>query len=134
MTINITPPEELLKMANEFHAILAIKMETDDPDAYVMRGNELVSVMATTGKMLADAKYHRDKAISESVLSALKNTLNEKLPSSTINEFIKSECKDLNYLVNFIEQVNKECKYQVELLRSLISLRKTEMNNLGMNQ
>lgn len=134
MTITTITPEDLLKMANEFHAVLSIKMEGDDPDAYVMRGNELVSIMATSGKMLADAKYHRDKAISENVINSLKQALNEKLPASTINEFIKAECKDLNYLVNFIEQVNKECKYQVELLRSLISLRKTEMNNLGMNQ
>lgn len=131
---DILTPEALYKMAKEFHEIIGLKMETDDPDAYIMRGNELVALMATTGKMLADAKYWKDQAIKNSVLNALKDELGLKLPASTLNELIKAESKELNYLVNWITQLDKECKYQIDLLRSLISLRKTEMSNQFINQ
>jgi len=77
--------------------------------------------------MLADAKYWKDKAMKESVLTQLKDAKRSSLPASVMNELIKAECRDLNYLVNWIEQQDKDCKYQIELLRTLISLRKQEM-------
>lgn len=126
---DILTPEELYNRCKELYPKISTQMDGDDPDMYVMRANELVAIMATTGKMLADAKYWKDNAIRESVMNVLKEDKKKSLPASVINDLIKTECKGLNYLVNWIEQLDKECKYQVELLRSLISLRKTEMNN-----
>lgn len=123
----IISPEELLKMAQKFEPAIKMEIVTDDPEALVNRAAHIASIMATTGKMLADAKYWRDKAMKESVLTQLKDAKRSSLPASVMNELIKAECRDLNYLVNWIEQQDKDCKYQIELLRTLISLRKQEM-------
>lgn len=121
---NVLSADELLKMATEFEPIIKTEMGTEDHDALARRASHLASIMSTTGKMLADAIYWQDKAMKESILHRLKGT---GLPTSTLNNLIKADCQDINYLVNWIEQQNKECKYQVELLRTLISLRKQEM-------
>lgn len=128
---NIIDPDKLFEMATEFQPIISLQVTTDDLTALENRAAHLASIMATTGKMLADAKYWRDKAVKESVLTQLKDAKRSSLPASVMNELIKSEGKDYNYLVNWIEQQDKDCKYQIELLRSLISLRKTEMTTFN---
>lgn len=128
---NIINPDKLFEMAMEFHPIISMHVSTDDTEALSNRATHIASIMATTGKMLADAKYWRDKAVKESVLTQLKDAKRSSLPASVMNELIKAEAKDYNYLVNWIEQQDKDCKYQVDLLRSLISLRKTEMTTFN---
>jgi len=123
----IISPGELFKMATEFAPIIKTEVPSDDPEALATRATHIASLMATTGKMLADAKYWKDKAVKESILTQLKDAKRSSLPASVMNELIKAECRDLNYLVNWIEQQDKDCKYQIELLRTLISLRKQEM-------
>lgn len=124
---NIISPDSLHAMAEEFYPIISMKVTTDDPEGLCERITHLSSLMATTGKMLADAKYWKDDAVKNSVLTALKDAKRGNLPASTLNELIKADCRDFNYLVNWIEQLDKECKYQIEALRTLISLRKQEM-------
>jgi hypothetical protein len=121
---NVISTDDLLRMATEFEPTIKMEIVTDDPEQLVSRSTHIASIMATTGKMLADAKYWRDKALKESILKRLKGT---GLPASTLNDLVKADCHDLNYLVNWIEQQDKDCKYQIELLRTLISLRKQEM-------
>lgn len=118
-------------MATEFEPIIKMQISTDDCDALANRLAHIQSIMASTGKMLADAKYWRDKEMKNSVLSQLKDVKRSGIPASIMNELIKAECRDYNYLVNWIEQQDKDCKYQVEALRTLISLRKTEMNTFS---
>ena len=128
---NIIDPDKLFQMATEFQPIVGLQMSTDDTEALSNRAAHLASIMSTTGKMLADAKYWREKAVKESVLTQLKDAKRSSLPASVMNELIKAEAKEYNYLVNWIEQMDKDCKYQIELLRSLISLRKTEMTTFN---
>lgn len=128
---NIIDPDKLFEMATEFQPIISLQATTDDLTTLENRAAHLASIMATTGKMLADAKYWRDKAVKESVLTQLKDAKRSSLPASVMNELIKAEARDYNYLVNWIEQQDKDCKYQIELLRSLISLRKTEMTTFN---
>lgn len=128
---NIIEPERLFSMAAEFEPVISLQITTDDPEQLVSRSTHIASIMATTGKMLADAKYWRDQAVKNSILTQLKDAKRSSLPASVMNELIKADAKEFNYLVNWIEQQDKDCKYQIELLRSLISLRKTEMSNFN---
>lgn len=116
-------------MAKEIHEVAKVKMEGDDPNVYVERAMELTAWMATTGHMLACAVYHRDKAVRESILSDLKAVVN--LPSRALQELIKSSTAEENYLVNYIMQIDKDIKYQTDLLRSVISLKKTEITYIN---
>ena len=60
-------------------------------------------------------------------MDLLKKQLQEHLTPATINKLVDSACKDYNYLVNWITEIDKECKYQMELMRTFISQAK-EMN------
>jgi lipopolysaccharide biosynthesis glycosyltransferase len=128
---NVQAPEDILVLAEEIHKFLKMEVHTDDIEVAVSRGHQLNAYMANTGKMLADAKYWKDKATRESVLTQMKDFKRSAIPASIMNELIKSETKDLNYLVNWIEQMDKEVKYQVEWLRSCISKAKEEMRFTG---
>jgi hypothetical protein len=120
---HVQSPEELFALSTAIHDFLKMKVTSDDINTVEERGHELTAYMANTGKMLADARYHRDEAVKNSILKQL----DVKLPASTLNELVKATCKNENYLCNWIEQLDKECKYQLEWLRSCLSKAKEEM-------
>jgi hypothetical protein len=124
---NIQTPEQLFALANIVHEVLMQKVMLDDTTLIQERGHVIATYMANTGKMLADARYHRDEAMKGSILKQV----GAKLPASTLNELVKAECKDDNYLVNWIEQLDKECKYQLDWLRSCLSTAKEELRMQG---
>jgi len=124
---NIQTPEQLYPLAEAIYDFLKDKAHVDDVHLISERGHEIAAYMANTGKMLADAKYWRDKAMKESVLTQLKDSKRSNLPASVLNELIKADCKDLNYLVTWIEQLDKESKYQLEWLRSCMSTERQQM-------
>lgn len=128
---NIATPQDLFRMATEFQPTISLQVTTDDPEALIERLAHVTSLMSNTGKMLADAKYHRDIALKNSILSQLKDAKRSILPASVMNELNKATCHDLNYLVNWIEQQDKDLKYQSEALRTMISMRKTEMQTFN---
>lgn len=120
---NVQTPEQLYQLAESIHEFLTAKVAPDDINVIEERGHELAAYMANTGKMLSDARYWKDQALSNSILKRL----DVKLPASTLNELVKAECKNENYLVNWIEQLDKETKYQLDWLRSCLSKAKEEM-------
>src|SRR5690349_10847544 len=123
---NIQTPEQLFILSQAIHDFLKMDV-SDEIEGCIKRGHELTAYMANTGKMLADAKWHRDQQIKNSSLYHLKDSKLVQLPASSLNELIKAECKEINYLVNWIEQLDKEAKYQLEWLRTVVSKQKEEM-------
>jgi hypothetical protein len=124
---NLQTPEELHSLAGPIYEFLKQEVNADDIEVCITRGHKLTAYMANTGKMLADAKYWRDQAISRSVLTHLKDSKRSNLPASTLNELVKAETRDFNYLVNWIEQLDKDAKYQLEWLRTCVSKEKAQM-------
>jgi len=127
---NIQTPEQLFVLAQAIYDFLKIDV-SDEIEGSVRRGHELTAYMANTGKMLADAKYWKDQEMRNSVLFSLKDSKRCGLPASTLNELIKADCKEINYLVVWIEQLDKEAKYQLEWLRTVVSKQKEEMRMSG---
>lgn len=131
---NIQSTEQLFSLAEKIHEFLKQEVHTDDIDCAIGRGHEIQSYMANTGKMLADAKYHRDKAYSDSTLTKLKERQLTGLSATAMNKLIEADCKDVNYLVNFIEQLDKECKHQSSWLITCISAEKEQLKMVKYNQ
>lgn len=127
MIKNVSTTETLFDMATRYHDMIKEQFHADDPESCIARITELGSLMATTGKMLADARYWRDQAMKHSIITHLKDARRSSLPASILNELNKAECKEFNYLVNWIEQIDKEVKYQHDALITVVSYRKQEM-------
>lgn len=88
---------------------------------------EAVQLNARTGKMLADAKWYQDEAITNNVAKDLKSFIN--LPALTLNKFISAYCKEENHLVNWIERLNKASDKKAKACITLISKLKAENFN-----
>lgn len=126
---NIQTPDELFARITSIQAFLEAEFNSDIPAACVERAQELASLMAQTGKMLADAKWHYNQLVGNSILAALKMEAENRMSISTLNKYVESLTKDYSYLVNWIERSNRAITHQIELLRSLISKHKTEYEN-----
>ncbi|MBA7475653.1 hypothetical protein ES707_11025 [subsurface metagenome] len=102
---------------------------SDNPAEAVDRGCDLASYISRTGKMLADAKIHKDKAMNRAALELYGNS--GGMPPSTLNELIKSSIARENYLVNWLDRLNRSATHQLEWCRSLVSKAKEEMKYAG---
>jgi hypothetical protein len=125
MNIIITSLDQLEEEATTIDAFLNITCSEDIGEC-AARGNDLAVHLARSGKMLADAKYHQDLAMTENNL--LCNEAYKHMPPSIKNKLIESMCAKENYLVNWIERLNRTATHQLSFMVTLISKAKAEMN------
>lgn len=123
--MNIATQKEIQTELKAIQSNLEVEM-TEDANEAVYRGNQLAVYMARTGKLLADAKIHKDRKLHSEVVTNLKKVIT--LPASTANKFIDALCYDENYLVNWCDRVNRSCTHQLDWCRTLISKAKAEMS------
>lgn len=129
--MNITSKENIRKELEDIQNFLEITLSEDVNEA-VLRGNDLAVYMARSGKLLADAKSHRDDMIKSEVMNKIKELMS--LPASTTNKFLDALTKDENHLVNWADRINASCSRQLEWCRTIISKGKAEMQALQMYQ
>lgn len=127
----ITSKENIQKELEEIQNFLEITLSENIEEA-VYRGNDLAVYMARSGKLLADAKLHRDEKLKSEVISKIKDLVS--LPASSANKFIDTLTKDENYLVNWADRINTSCSRQLEWCRTVISKGKAELQALHMHQ
>lgn len=127
----ITPKELIETELNEIQSFLELTQSEDINEA-VFRGNELAVYMARTGKLLADAKIHRDEKLNSEIMREIKKLIS--LPASTSNKFIDTLTRDENHLVNWADRLNAACSRQLEWCRTIISKGKAEMQALHLHQ
>lgn len=124
MNTLITKIEDIKFELEAIQQFLEISISEDMAEVE-QRGNELVVYMARSGKLLADAKYHRDEKLNSAIVEELKKIL--QLAPSTANKYIDALTKEENYLVSWSERVNRTCTHQIDWCRTLISKAKEEM-------
>lgn len=125
MEVQISSKQQIIKELEIIQSVIDVEL-SDDLNQIVDRGNYCNAQMARTGKLLADAKIHRDRKLNSGVVENLKRVT--ALPASTANKYIDALCHDENYLVNWCERINRSCTHQIEWCRTLISKAKAEMS------
>lgn len=118
----ITPKANIEIEAKNIQMYLEITV-SDNIEEIQQRGNDLSVHMARSGKLLADAKYHQDEALTTSILSHLDTGLSP----SGLNKLIGADCKEENYLVNWMDRINRTSVHQIDWIRSVLSKAKEEM-------
>lgn len=127
----ITPLHQIKEELNQMQSVLEETMSEDAQEA-VYRGNEVAVQMARSGKLLADAKYHRDEKLNSSIIREMKNLIS--LPATTTNKYVDALCKEENYLVNWADRINRSATHKLDWCRTIISKAKAEMSAFGSNQ
>ncbi len=127
MLEHISTLESLEKEAKEIDTFLNISC-SDDMNEVVGRGNYLAVHISRTGKMLADSKWHKDQKLKSSIIKTLQETAKMAgLSVTTINKLIDANCETENYLVNWIDRLNRTATHQLDWCRTLVSKAKEEM-------
>jgi len=123
----ITPIANLSKEAEQIQAFCEIT-PSDNPQEIAERISDLGTFIARTGKMLADAKYHLNQKKKDETVDLIMNLISDKKLSAKVqNSLIDSICKEEQYLVDWIERLNRACTHQQEAMRSLLSYEKESM-------
>lgn len=129
----MTPFEELKREAEEIQSLTEITPSGEIEEA-VQRGNDLVVYIARTGTMLAEARYYLNQKMNDETIKLIERILSkEKLSAKVQNALMDSICKEEQYLVDYIERLNRTCTHQMEWCRTIVSKGKEEMrlNNIG---
>lgn len=122
----MTAFEDLIRESNEIYEFMDIPVDDDIVQA-TEKGNMLAVYINRTGRMLADAKWYFNEAMSHEAVKIIKELVGEKYSAKVQNAFIDSVCRDERRLVDDIEQLNKTAKYQLEWCRTVIPKIKEEM-------
>lgn len=123
---NLLTPEQIADQCDFIQKYCEAEYPADVPAAVVERAQYLEQYMAVTGKMLADARYHVATQLNGKFMDAVKEANQGRLAVSTLNKYIDSVCRDLQYLVDWVERLNRTCTHLHEMCRSLISKHKAE--------
>lgn len=124
---NIMPLETIQDTLIEIQLFFEQPYDADNGTAIVERSQKIESYMATSGKMVADAKYHYNAVFESGFIEAIKQ--NTKVSASTLNKYLDSLCKDYQYLVDWSDRINRTCTHQLDFSRTILSKLKAEMQN-----
>lgn len=123
----------LKERAFEIQKFLEIEC-SNSPEEIKERMNAIMSYIATSGEMLAEAKrYLRARKTSEIQKTIIAIAKESCLSATVQNALLDSICEEENYLVDIIERINRTATHQLDGLRSLLSYEKEalRLNNTG---
>jgi len=87
----------------------------ENPNILVERLGTINTYLAVSGKALADAKLIQD------------NNLIMKMPATIATKFIGSQAYEVNFIVNWLDRINKSLVHTGDNLRTQISYAKEEL-------
>lgn len=120
--------EELDKLkiiAQKIQDFLEEDFEDTDANILVTRLTNINFYLATSGKALADAKEIQDKQAQLIFAEELKSIT--KMPATIASKFITSQNADANYVVNWLDRLNRSLVHVGDNTRTQISFAKEEL-------
>lgn len=127
MNLSITPPDQILQELTAMDSFLNITC-SEQIEEVVLRGSDLGTYMARSGKLLADAKHHLNTKMVSDVFDTLREIAKQAgATGKATNKIIDSLCAEEQYLVDWCERINKTTAHQLDWCRTLISKAKEEM-------
>lgn len=126
---HINSPEELEAEAAIHEQVINVTC-SGQPEEALQWGNELSVIIARTGKMMADAQYHRDNALSLAVENAVTSGLSARLSASSLNKYVNSCTAETSFLYTWIERIHRTAEKQLDWTRTVISYAKEEMRSI----
>ena len=122
----LTTPEQIQEELAEMQAFLEMEFSNENPVTCIDRMEKLSQYMSRSGKLKSDAEYHYFQVYNSSIMKTLKEVAETYMSASTINAYIKSACRDYNYILTWADRTNRSCVHQIDKLRTVISYQKSE--------
>jgi hypothetical protein len=121
----ITPQADIITELTTIQSFLEITMSEDANEA-VVRGNDLAVYMARTGKLIADAKIHREQKLRSEMIQEYKKLI--EFPASVAVKYTDTLVENETYLLTWSTRLNAACTHQLDWCRTIISKAKAEMS------
>ena len=119
--------EALKKEAKDIQNYLEISC-SDNPEEMVERIKTLSVYLARSGEMLAKAKYLYNQRTTLEITKTIITIAKEQYLSATAqNALVKGIAQEEQFLVDWLERINRSCTHQIEALRSLLSYEKENL-------
>ena len=119
--------DDLKKEAAQIQDFCEITV-SDNPEEIFARIADLSVYIARSGKMLADAKYILNKRKKDETVDLITRLISkDKLSAKVQNSLIDSICRDEQYLVDWLERLNRAATHQQDAARSLLSYEKENL-------
>ena len=123
MTIN-----EIENELKVYQSELETIIETDDINALVERIAKTAGYYARTGYLLAEAKRLLRLKKSDEISNMVRTIAKEgHLSGKAQNALVDSIAIQENYVVDWADRINSMCVHQIDVIRTLISKEKAEM-------
>ncbi|MDR1130587.1 MAG: hypothetical protein LBK96_06360 [Prevotellaceae bacterium] len=123
----VTSYENLFAEAGRIQSFSEISV-SDSPQEIAERIGDLGVYIARTGKMLADAKYHLNAKRKDETVELIRKTLAvNQLSAKVQNSLVDSICREEQYLVDWLERLNRALTHQQDAMRSLLSYEKENL-------
>ena len=114
----------VLKEIEEMQQFLEITA-SDDPRELTQRLTDINVYMARSGKLLADAKAYQDQ-VTANVYNAHIDFL-FRSPATVANKFVSAQCVTANYIVNWLDRINRSLVHAGDNIRTQISFAKQDL-------
>lgn len=108
---------------------MVIDREVDilDVEGLVKKLSDLINISGLSAELVPKAKLAYRESQEHVIRDFMENPTN--LPVSTTNELIKARCAKEEVFMDYCLLLDKRISYSQESIRTIISLRKTEINN-----
>ena len=106
-------------MTDVIKTMLEEEKPSDDPNELTERLAMLSIYMARSGDMLAQAKFLQDDMRSK--VFEEKSFEIATLSPTIASKMIESQTGECNYLVNWLDRINRSCVHQADSLRTIFS-------------
>ena len=113
--------------AQKIQAYLDVTV-SGDPAELFDRIATLMTYMARSGEMLANAKRNLRSKKTAEISKTIVNIAKEQCLSATVqNALLDSICEEEAFMVDWLDRINRSCTHQIDALRSLLSYTKEQM-------
>lgn len=123
-TVNNCPLLPILNEIEDMQQFLEVTT-SDDPRELVQRLTDINVYMASSGKLLADAKAYQDQVTAN--VYARHTDFISRVPATVAIKFVSAQCVTANHLVNWLDRINRSLVHAGDNIRTQISFAKQDL-------
>lgn len=124
---NISQPNDIADYLTHVQILVNQEVQADDMSILTNYCNELSTWLSTTSKCIADAEYHRDNAVVQTMKDMIEDTVLRQLSPSMAKKYVDSKCADINHLATLADRTHSATVHRLDVMRSIMSALKEEM-------
>lgn len=119
--MNIKDKAEAIRM------VIDREVQILDVETLINKLNDLIAISGLSAELVPQARMAYREAQERTIIDFMNNPID--LPVSTLNDLIKAKTRKEEGMLEYCEKLDKRVSYSQESMRTIISLRKQEIQS-----